>query len=346
MKKSNLFTLVLLTVSILFFGSCFKPGHFKNDVDNDGVADENDLCEATPKGETVDENGCALNYRTYVPDGAFEQFLIDKGYDDVLDDYVTNANVDTVELLSVRYVKDDESMTGITDLRGLEAFVAISNLSIFIPLSDQVDISVVSKLPNLKSLYIEETLISPSVITEYRSLEYLGLRHFGNIEELDVNNNPELQSIEIDFGGPKNINISENPKLQGVSFFEAGSGAIMIHHNNQLVSVSNNDIRGFNMDLSNNKNLSRVSIDLILGGGLYESDVLDLSGNLNLIELRIIDGAQFTVFDVSEFNKLETLDVKNNPLLTYIEVNESQLNNIPEGWQKDGATSYALECTE
>ena len=39
---------------------------------------------------------------TYVPDDNFEQKLIDLGYDDVLDDYVTTNNINTVTELNIR----------------------------------------------------------------------------------------------------------------------------------------------------------------------------------------------------------------------------------------------------
>jgi hypothetical protein len=40
--------------------------------------------------------------RTYVPDNNFEQALIDKGLDDVLDDSVLTASIDTVTSLDFK----------------------------------------------------------------------------------------------------------------------------------------------------------------------------------------------------------------------------------------------------
>ena len=54
-----------------------------------------------------------LAQKTYVPDNNFEQALIDLGYDDVLDDSVLTASIDTVTSLSIMSM-------GITDLTGIE----------------------------------------------------------------------------------------------------------------------------------------------------------------------------------------------------------------------------------
>ena len=58
---------------------------------------------------------------TNVPDDKFEQALIDLGYDDTLDDYVLTANISGVTTLDV-------SNKEISDLTGIEAFAALTNL--------------------------------------------------------------------------------------------------------------------------------------------------------------------------------------------------------------------------
>ena len=39
--------------------------------------------------------------QTFIPDDAFEQRLIDLGYDDVLDDSVYTSSIDTIESLNL-----------------------------------------------------------------------------------------------------------------------------------------------------------------------------------------------------------------------------------------------------
>ena len=59
---------------------------------------------------------------TNVPDDKFEQALIDLGYDDTLDDYVLTANISGVTTLDV-------SNKEISDLTGIEAFTALTELT-------------------------------------------------------------------------------------------------------------------------------------------------------------------------------------------------------------------------
>jgi len=50
-----------------------------------------------------------------------------------------------------------------------------------------------------------------------------------------------------------------------------------------------------------------------------------------------------TFIDISENFDLRVVHLIDNPL-TCIEVNSTQLSNIPAGWQKDEDVSYALDC--
>ena len=59
--------------------------------------------------------------KTYVPDNAFEQFLIDSGYDDQLDDYVITSNISGITVLDI-------DRKQISDLTGIEDFTALQEL--------------------------------------------------------------------------------------------------------------------------------------------------------------------------------------------------------------------------
>ena len=59
--------------------------------------------------------------KTYIPDDAFEQALINLNLDGLLDDSVYTAAIDTIEILYL-------SNQGITDLAGIENFVLLSEL--------------------------------------------------------------------------------------------------------------------------------------------------------------------------------------------------------------------------
>ena len=59
--------------------------------------------------------------KTYVPDNGFEQRLIVRGYDDVLDDYVITANINTVSSLYF-------ASNTVSDVTGIEDFTALTTL--------------------------------------------------------------------------------------------------------------------------------------------------------------------------------------------------------------------------
>ena len=60
-----------------------------------------------------------FSQKTFIPDDAFEQALINFGYDDVFDDSVTTASIDTILTLYINNM-------GISDLSGIEDFSSLS----------------------------------------------------------------------------------------------------------------------------------------------------------------------------------------------------------------------------
>jgi len=63
--------------------------------------------------------GLEVKYQTYVPDDAFEEALIDLGYDKLpLDDYVPTENINTITSLNI-INKGIQDLTGIQDFKGL-----------------------------------------------------------------------------------------------------------------------------------------------------------------------------------------------------------------------------------
>tara|TARA_B100000767_G_scaffold165097_1_gene154689 strand:+ start:139 stop:477 length:339 start_codon:yes stop_codon:yes gene_type:complete len=73
--------------------------------------------------------------KTYVPDDYFEQILINKGYDNVLDDSVTTLNINTVTTLVL--------LTGynISDLTGIEEFTNLTTLWCYSNILTSLDLS-------------------------------------------------------------------------------------------------------------------------------------------------------------------------------------------------------------
>jgi Leucine-rich repeat (LRR) protein len=72
------------------------------------------------------------------------------------------------------------------------------------------------------------------------------------------------------------------------------------------------------------------------------TDVTGISEFTNLRDLSL-NNNYLTFIDLSENFDLRVVHLMDNPL-TCIEVNSTQLSNIPAGWQKDEDVSYALDC--
>ena len=131
-------------------------------------------------GEFTVINGA--NTQTYVPDDNFEQALINLGYDNALDDYVTTANINIVTSLDV-------NSQNISDLTGIEDFIALEYLLCY---NNQLTNLNVSNNPALHHLYC-----------------------FGNLlTSLDVSNSPCLNWQEPAFNANGGWNTTiDNPNL-------------------------------------------------------------------------------------------------------------------------------------
>ena len=98
---------------------------------------------------------------TNVPDDKFEQALIDLGFDDTLDGYVLTANISGV-------IKLDVGDKSISDLTGIEAFVALEELRLWDNSLTSLD---VSKNTALKSLSITKNKLTSLDVTKNTALK-------------------------------------------------------------------------------------------------------------------------------------------------------------------------------
>ena len=116
--------------------------------------------------------------KTYIPDDAFEQALINLDLDDVFDDSVYTAAIDTIEIL---YLSNE----GITDLTGIEDFSQLTDL--FCSGNQIVDLDL-SNNANLFELNCNNNLLAS---LDVRNGNNLGLWYFTAV------NNPQLYCIAV-----------------------------------------------------------------------------------------------------------------------------------------------------
>lgn len=170
------------------------------------VDDANNIDANWVKDATTDYNTDCRFGETYVPDDGFENRLIALGYDSVLDDYVTTINIEGLTDLDI-------SGRSISDLTGIEDFIALQNLNCSnnllttIDLSDNIDLAVLNCSGN--------------------TLNTIDLTENINLTNLDISNNvftvfdailiPTLQILNCDSNQLTDLNLSLNPPLTSLS---------------------------------------------------------------------------------------------------------------------------------
>ncbi|WKK66476.1 InlB B-repeat-containing protein [Lutimonas zeaxanthinifaciens] len=91
-----------------------------------------------------------INDKTEIPDDNFEQALIDLGYDDVLDNYVSKREISQIEELNISD-KNIESLSGLQDFVSLQHFNCSENKISEIDLSLNPEIFILNLNQNLIS---------------------------------------------------------------------------------------------------------------------------------------------------------------------------------------------------
>jgi hypothetical protein len=149
--------------------------------------------------------------QTYVPDDAFEQALIYLGYDTVLDNYVTTANINGVTFLELSMIVVAQY---ISDLTGIEDFTALENLDCRGTQLTSLDLSNNTALTELAcgsflgsiggnqltSLDLSNNTALTMLRCDNNQLTCLNLKNGNNINMtvFQATNNPNLTCIEVD----------------------------------------------------------------------------------------------------------------------------------------------------
>ena len=144
----------------------------------------------------------AFAQKTYVPDDNFEQALIDLGYDTTLDDSVLTANISGV-------IKLDVGDKSISDLTGIEAFVALEELRLWDNSLTSLD---VTKNTALKSLSLSRNKLTSLDVTKNTALKSLSVTS-NRLTSLDVTKNTALKELWCDFNQLTSLDVSKNTAL-------------------------------------------------------------------------------------------------------------------------------------
>jgi Leucine-rich repeat (LRR) protein len=206
---------------------------------------------------------------TVIPDPKFEQVLIDRQLDDVIDGKVATGNIAGVDYLYVSY-NDINDLTGIEDFASLTTLEADGN----------------------------------------------------NLSNLDLSNNKLLKSLRVSNNQLNTLNVSKNSALNDLNFNDNKITTIDITNNTalQYLFCSNNKIT--KIDISQNHSLTQ------LGANDNSLVNLNIKGNTNNIYY---------------------MDLRNNPYLSCIEVDDISFanNGSQPQWYKDAAANYSeVACAQ
>ncbi|XMO88260.1 T9SS type A sorting domain-containing protein [Algibacter sp. AS12] len=250
--------------------------------------------------QTSFSEDCSAIQLTYIPDDNFEQALINLGYDSgALDDYVPTANINTVTTLSVHN-------KNISDLTGIEGFVALEEFNCRNNLLTSIDLSNNSALTELTA---HNNLLTTIDLTQNIALTSINI-YSNQLISLDLSNNLPLTTLNTRNNNLESLDVTQNTALKSLNA-----------SNNLLPSI----------DLSNNIEL----LDLILSVNLLTT--LDISQNLALMDLEVdnnlltaIEFGQNIVLHrlIIDYNKLTNLDLSNQTALATLNANYNLLNTL------------------
>tara|TARA_Y100000590_G_scaffold466438_1_gene641806 strand:- start:1556 stop:3694 length:2139 start_codon:yes stop_codon:yes gene_type:complete len=270
---------------------------------------------------------------TYVPEDRFEQYLIDQGWDDILDNYVVTDNVKNVTSINLEatdncqqgenfvcngeefYDFDTRFSDRITDLSGIEAFVSLENLYLR---GNDLDSINLTKNTKLKNFY-----------ANFNSFK--GINTDNNLELINysINDNiPDWSEGCFEFTVPDDsitrVSVIYNTKLKSFAPTHMSLGSIDVTNLPELtfLDIPTNNLTS--LDLSNNTLLEELragnnfltSIDLSTNSGVLKAIKI---GDNNLTELDVTNFPLLEVFSVPG-NNLTSIDLSNNPLLREISV--------------------------
>ena len=137
--------------------------------------------------------------QTYVPDDNFEQVLINKGFDHLLDDSVTTVNINTVTSLSLWG-------RNISDLTGIEDFTALTYLQCVSNQLTSLDVSANTALIELACYDNKLTYLDVSANTVLEGLECGD----NQLTSLDVSSNPLLFNLLCSNNQLTSLDVSNN----------------------------------------------------------------------------------------------------------------------------------------
>ena len=292
------------------------------------------ICQNSLEGE---KDETYMESKTFIADVEFEKYLIEQGWDTVLDNYVTTSSINTISFISINE-RNITSLVGIEDFDNLEGLDAANN-----QISGVLDLSLNTKLVNvvipfnpIQALYLKNNPALENVwIYETQTLEDIEITnspnlysltlHNNKLTELDLSGSPNIYNLRIWDSKLSTLDLRFMSKLEYLVawdvFNDSNEGEIFLPEQSSLKVVALGYNRLQNIDLSSSIKIERLDLD---GNQL---STIDFSQNPSL-EYLAVAGNLLERLDLSPITNLYLLRAYNN-FIDCIQLNENQINAIP-----------------
>ncbi len=266
--------------------------------------------------DIVSFNNTGCRY-TQIPDANFEAELEALGLDDISGDgQVPTYLIEVVTSLAL-------PNKGISDLTGIEDFVALTSLNCRVNGLTALDVTQNTLLKTLTSDGNSLTSIDLSNNTDLEILNLAG----SNLASLDITNNTSLRKLLINGnGGLTSLNVSNNTKLVEFKAYATNIAALGFSEHPDLETVECYGTQISSINFANNPELRVLRVD---NTNITE---LDLSNNLKIETLRVNDTA------------IESLDLTNQTVLRTLYAHDTNLSylNVKNG-NNTNVTTFRAE---
>lgn len=233
-----------------------------------------------------------VSQNTLIPDANFEQRLINLGLDNIIDGSVLTANINSITSLDVK-------MSYISDLTGIEDFIALDTLYCQINQLTSLDMSQntaltylncggneltsldVSQNTALTLLYCYTNQLTALDVTHNTALYYLKCQ-VNKLLDLDVTQNSALEFLYCHVNKLPALNLSQNTSLSYLSCFSNQIMALDLSQNTALAYLSCGDNLLTCLNVKNGNNVSITDFEATQNANLTCIEVDDVAwSNVN-----------------------------------------------------------------
>lgn len=319
-----------------------------------GESTESRVCQSVERSELESLLTSECGEKTYVPDDEFEKYLISKGYDNVLDNYVLTEKIKIITNLSLAFDENiDVSLEGMEDFAALKKLdiwqgkIAEINLSnntnlewfvISSPVLESLDLSSNVKL---QSFYYERGKAKTILLPQSGSLLGFEITYTESIETMDISNQPNLEYAIIESENFSELISDTNTNLKDLqlnSFVLEGLN-YSLFPNLERLSIGYTKINDYNWSVL--KELRELV--------LYNTEnvsTLDLSENQKL-ETIYISYSSLNSLDISaniNLNSVFLTEMDNLSCVKVAQVHLDRMQQQPSMWNSDDHISFSLNC--